>query len=373
MHPKRPFSALPAYWMRGGTSNALFLDRSDLPDDPAERDALVLRAMGSGNASQIDGMGTGHASGSKIAICGRSDRDDCDVDYLFGQVLPLDGRIEYGANCGNISAAVGVFAIETGMVEVPADADRVAVSIHLVNSGHRIVSHHRVRDGNVRYEGDCEIGGVPGRGSPIELDWSTVVGTVSGHVLPTGRATDIVPVPGDREYAATFVDAGNLVMHIRASSLGLSGRETPAALTEDEALMERLEQIRLSGLEHVSRHNRAGKDLRGRWGLPVISMVAEPEHPTMPQHFDARVWMFETFHPAYPGSGTFATGICARIPGSIVNRVSSDPTAGTVNIGHASGVLEVDCAADMLDGELSVSRAIMTRTARPIMKGVVMV
>lgn len=364
---------LPAYWMRGGTSNALFVDRSDLPADPARRDAMLLRAMGSGHQSQIDGMGTGHASGSKIAICGPSTRDDCDVDYLFGQVLPRDGQIEYGANCGNISAAVGVFAIETGMIEVPAEATRIEVSIHLVNSGHRITSRHLVRDGKVRYEGDYEIAGVPGRGAPIELDWSTVVGTVTGSVLPTGRVTDLVPVSGDRAYAATFVDAGNLVMHIHASSLGLSGRETPAALTEDKALIERLERVRLSALDYVSAHNRSGTDLRGRWGLPIISMVAEPDHPATPRHFDARVWMFDTFHPTFPGSGTFATGVCARIPGSVVNLASSDPTAKTVDIGHAAGVLRVDCEASLLDGELTVSRAVMTRTARPIMRGVVLV
>ncbi|MCC8194842.1 MAG: proline racemase family protein, partial [Deltaproteobacteria bacterium] len=236
MHPE--MEMLRCAIVRGGTSKGVFIMKNELPKEPEKRDAVIRAIYGSPDIRQIDGLGGADVLTSKLAIISPPSRPDADVDYTFGQVSFETDFIDYKGNCGNISAAVGPFAIDEGMVE-PVEPV-TTVRIHLTNSGNILVAEVPVKDGKAMVTGDYAIDGCPGTGAKITLDWSDVAGGVTGKLLPTGNVKDVVTVDGKR-YTISLVDVGNPLVFIHASSLGMKGTESPAEIEGNKPLMELIE------------------------------------------------------------------------------------------------------------------------------------
>jgi len=234
MHQTR----IPCMQMRGGTSKGAYFLASDLPEAPALRDAVLLAVMGSPDARQIDGIGGADSLTSKVAIVRPSVRDDADVDYLFAQVVVAGPRVDYGQNCGNILAGVGPFAIERGLI--PVRGEETAVRIFMENTGQIAVAHVPTPDGQVRYDGDTRIDGVPGSAAPLVIEFENIAGSSCGALLPTGNARDRFD-----GIEVTCIDNGMPVILLRAEDLGITGFEAPAELDANEPLKARLESIRL--------------------------------------------------------------------------------------------------------------------------------
>ena len=228
-----------AMWMRGGTSKGGYFLARDLPVDPAARDDLLLRVMGSPHARQIDGMGGGDPLSSKVAVVRSSGRSGVDVDYLFLQVFVDEARVSGAQNCGNILAGVAPFAIERGLVA--AQDGETPVTIHMENTGQVAVARVQTPGGRVTYQGDARIDGVPGRAAPVEIAFADIAGASCGALLPTGRAVDVI-----EGIDATCIDNGMPCVLMRAADFGLAGDEAPAVLAEDSALKDRVEAIRLA-------------------------------------------------------------------------------------------------------------------------------
>ena len=251
--------------MRGGTSKGLVVRADELPDDRAERDALLLAAMGSPDPRQIDGLGGAHPLTSKIAVVRASNRDDADVDYLFLQVWPDRDEVSDTQNCGNMLAAVGPFAIDEGLVPAHQDG-QTPVRIWMENTNSLAVAHVPTEDGRARFDGEAGIDGVPGRHAPIAIDFLDIAGSACGALLPTGNVTD--DIEGVR---ATCIDNGMPVVCVAANDLGRTGLESPAELEADRELTARIETIRLAAGPKMNLGDVASKS------VPKISLMAPPE------------------------------------------------------------------------------------------------
>lgn len=226
--------------VRGGTSKAIFLMNNQLPADPKAREKMILAIFGSPSLRQLDGLGGADITTSKVAIIGPPTRPDADIDYTFGQVSMDVPFVDFGGNCGNISSGVAPFAIHHGLVN--AVEPETTVRIHMTNTDNILVAKVQVKDGEPCVDGDCEIGGVPGTASPIEMDWSDVRGSATGKLLPTGNAQDEIEMDG-KKFSVSIVDAGNICVYVKASDFGLTGYETPAQINGDKELSARLEHL----------------------------------------------------------------------------------------------------------------------------------
>jgi 2-methylaconitate cis-trans-isomerase PrpF len=262
--------------MRGGTSKAIVFRAADLPADRAERDAIFLAAIGSPdpNGRQLDGMGGGISSLSKVCVVGPPSRPDADVDYTFAQIAIDEAAVDYAGNCGNMSSAIGPFAVDEGLVTAPADGE-ATVRIHNTNTGKIIVARFPVQDGRAIVEGELAIDGVAGTGAPIRLDFTDPGGAKTGKLLPTGRALDVLEVPGLGSIGASLVDAANPCVFVAAADLGLAGTELPTALERDAGLMRRLEAIRRQAAVAmgIAGDLEAAGAIRS---IPKIALLAAP-------------------------------------------------------------------------------------------------
>src|SRR5829696_4246462 len=237
---------IPAVFMRGGTSNAIVFNARDLPRDRALWDAIFIAAIGSPDpyGRQLDGMGGGISSLSKVCVVGPSTRPDADIDYTFAQVSVRESKVDYSGNCGNMSSAMGPYAVDEGIVKTSGrDA---LVRVHNTNTKKIIWSRFAIDDGLAAVDGDLAIPGVAGTGSPVRLEFREPGGATTGKLLPTGRAADVLDVPGYGEFNVSLVDAANACCFLRAEELGISGTEMPEAIDTDAALLEKLAAIRLA-------------------------------------------------------------------------------------------------------------------------------
>ncbi len=369
--------------MRAGTSKGIFVNRNDLPQDPELRDRVAFALFGSPDVRQIDGLGGADPLTSKLAIIGASSRADADVDYTFGQVSIKSALVDYSGNCGNISSAVGPYAIEAGYVQPTSPVTRVR--IHNTNTNKLIYAEVPVEEGSVVYTGDYAIDGVPGTGSRIMLDFHDAAGSSGRGILPTGRPLDHIDVRGFAGLAASIVDAANPCVFVKAGDLGLSGSESPREIDSNRELLDTLEEIRSVAAEMIGMvANR--KDAVGICpAFPMVAFVGVPaDYGSFTTggrvsadsiDFVSRMMFMQTCHKTYPITGTICTGVAAVIGGTIVNDVAgraygSGTGPHTVRIGHPSGVVDVEVRVASRSGVLSLERAAVGRTARRLMDGI---
>ena len=381
-----PQLRIPAVYMRGGTSKGVFFHGRDLPADPAARDRLLRRVVGSPDpyGKQIDGMGGATSSTSKVVVITPSRRPDCDVDYLFGAAAIDKPVLDWSGNCGNLTSAVGPFAISEGLVDAPRDGI-ATVRIWQANIGKRIVAHVPMRDGEVMEEGDFELDGVTFPAAEIALEFLEPGGgedEEGGPMFPTGRRIDLLDVPGASLVEATLINAGNPTIFIDAATLGLTGRELQADVNGDADLLRRAEAIRAAGAVAMGLAASAEEASRSRLHTPKLAFVADPAPYTASSgkaiaagdvDLLARIFSMGPLHHAMTGTGAVALAVAAAIPGTLVSRRFADGARSRIRFGHPSGTLAVGAEAVQRDGEWVVAKAVMSRSARRLMEGVVRV
>jgi 2-methylaconitate isomerase len=376
---------LPAVFMRGGTSKALMLHRHDLPAAQADWVPIFLRAMGSPdpNGRQLDGMGGGLSSVSKVCVLSRSSRPDADIDYTFAQVMVKDAHVDYSGNCGNMSSAVGPFAVDEGLVDA-ADG-QATVRIYNTNTDKIIHSTFAVHGGQAVERGDLAIPGVAGSGAPIRLDFLSPGGASTGRLLPSGRVVDEVEVPGLGKIEVSMVDAANACVLVAASSLGLTGLEMPGDLEADPVTMERLSAIRLQASVAMGLA-RTLEEARSRTVVPFVGFLAPPQDARTLSgdllsgdavDLTARMISNGQPHRALPLTASLCIAVAASIEGTVAWRAARRAAGGTAAPGAAmrlsmpSGVLTVGAEVESRAGQWTAVRGSFYRTARRLFDGAV--
>jgi 4-oxalomesaconate tautomerase len=341
--------------MRGGTSKGLYFMAADLPADPAARDDLLLRVMGSPDDRQIDGMGGAHPLTSKVAVVGPG-TGGADVEYHFLQVVVDEAVVTDRQNCGNLLAGVAPFAFERGLLPAPA-GDAAEVRIRMLNTGGLATATVPLRDGRPRYDGATAIDGVPGTAAPIRLDFEGIAGSSCGALLPTGRAVDEVD-----GLAVTLVDNGMPVVVLQAGDLGVTGYETCAELEGDAGLRDRLERVRLAAgpLMHLG-------DVRDLT-VPKLTLVAPPAGPGA---LATRTFIPHRCHEAIGVLGAVSVATAALLGEGPAADVARLDGTGTVTVEHPSGTFDAAVDLAWADGVPVVERAGIIRTARKLMDGTV--
>jgi 2-methylaconitate isomerase len=372
----------PAVFMRGGTSKGLFFRAGVLPADPAERDRVLIRALGGGDpyGAEIDGLGGATSSTSKAVIVSRSARPGFQVDYLFAQVNVASPSVDWAGSCGNLAAAVGPFAIEEGLAE--ASGETTPLRIWQQNTGKEIVAYVPTRDGSVVSEGDFRIDGVPYPAAQIRLDFVDPGGSMTGRLLPTGNPADQLVVPGVGTVLATLIDASNPCVFVPAAMLGFSGTELPGQLNGDPAALARLEAVRAEAAVLMGLAATAEEATARHPANPKVALVSAPtgyatssSRTVGPSEIDIVVRMASMgrLHHALPGTGGIALAVAVLIPGTTPSLAAAVPAGGVVRMGHSSGVLSVAAEVAQCAGEWAASKATVWRSARRLMEGTVLV
>ncbi|SCZ79375.1 2-methylaconitate cis-trans isomerase PrpF family protein [Acidaminobacter hydrogenoformans] len=371
---------IPCVIFRGGTSKGVFFQEELIPPPGAERDALLLKVMGSPDLRQIDGLGGATSTTSKVAIIKSSEHEGADVDYTFAQVSIDKPIVDYKANCGNISAAVGPYAIEMGFVE-PQENETV-VRIYNTNTKKIIYSYVKTPKREVAYEGDFIIAGVPGTASPVILKFNNPSGSVTGALLPTGNVVDAIEIEGLGTIEISIVDVANPLVFVKAEDIGLEGTELPDYIDSNQDMLRILEQIRGKAAVVLgfvdSWQDAAAKSP----AVPKMTVVTSPKtcktvNGEVIQSDQAdlcgRMMSMQKTHKTYALTGALCTASAAIIPGSVVNKVirgSFDPEK--IRLFHPGGIMQVGVEKKHSnDDNFDVVSAWGYRTARLIMKGVV--
>jgi len=369
----------PAEISRGGTSKAVMFHRRDLPENRAAWDAIFLSAMGSPdlNGRQLDGMGGGISSLSKVCILARSTRPNLDVDYTFAQVSVKEARVDYSSNCGNMSSAVGPFAVDEQILS-PPDGD-TTVRIFNTNTEKTIHSTFGVRGGRALVEGELEIPGVTGKGAPIRLDFLEPAGASTGRLLPTGNPSDFLDVPGLGRVEVSMIDAANACVFVSAETLGIAGIEMPEEIERNVELLSRLSAIRLqsSVAMGISRSLQAA---HRNVSLPFIGFVSPSQdartlsgEPVSASAADITVRMISNGQPhrAMPLTASICVAAASQLQGTMVHRALRSGVAETLRIAMPSGVLQVAAEVREEQGRWYVARGSLFRTARRLFEGYV--
>jgi 2-methylaconitate cis-trans-isomerase PrpF len=362
---------------RGGTSKGLYFREQDLPAPGPERNALLLRLMGSPDVLQIDGLGGSRPITSKVAIVAPSQRPDADVDYTFAQVGVDEALVSYAGNCGNISSGVGPFAIDEGMV--PARDGVVEVRIWNTNTQALIIASVRVRDGKAAVLGDCEIPGVPGTGAEIVMNWAGTVGAKTGRLLPADAAVTEFRMESGSAVHGTLCDVGNPVLWVPAREVGLSGSELSEAINENAELSARLQELRGKAAVAVGFCEDWRTAEHDSPGTPLLGMVAEPaDYATLngalvkagEMDLRVRLMFMNRLHESIAGTASMSLAAASCVSGSAVEAVTAGRQPGTLAIGHPSGVMTVRVRARGTDaaGGVTFDELGMSRTARRLME-----
>lgn len=371
---------IPCFWMRGGTSKAGCFVEDSLPPEVSEQDKLLCRIYGSSDPSgrQINGMGGGTSTTSKAMIVGKRAGEKNSVNYTFCQVETATNAVDRKGNCGNISSAVGPFAIENGLVdEITEPVTRV--KIFNTNTQKTIVSHVPVKAGKVVYNGDFSISGVPGTGARIQLDFLSPGGAVTGKLLPTGQPKDVIDVPGYGPTEITIVDAANPLVFVRAADLGLTGNELPAEIDCNAKLLDRMLAIREAAAVLIGLAKDMNDAKHNSQAVPKFCFIAPPMGYTSLSgqvvsadaiDIQARMLSMGKLHPVLAITGGVCIGVAAKIPGTLVYEIAGNCSEkDELNIGHCSGVLSVSAEVENQSGELKVLNGTVYRTARVLMRG----
>ncbi|CAM3956530.1 MULTISPECIES: 2-methylaconitate cis-trans isomerase PrpF [Shewanella] len=375
---------IPATYMRGGTSKGVFFALKDLPLNAQQpgpaRDALLLRVIGSPDpyGKQTDGMGGATSSTSKTVILAKSQRDDHDVDYLFGQVAIDKPFVDWSGNCGNLTAAVGAFAISQGLVDKAKlpDNGTAVVRIWQANINKTIIAHVPMVDGEVQELGDFELDGVTFPAAEVQVDFVDPADG-EGDMFPTGNLVDKLEVPGEPVFDATFINAGIPTIFLKAEQLGYQGTELQEAINGDAAALERFETIRAHGALKMGLIESLG-EAAGRQHTPKIAFVAPAKAYTSSSgkaisadeiDLHVRALSMGKLHHAMMGTAAVAIGTAASIPGTLVNQAAGGQASESVRFGHPSGTLKVGAKAREQAGKWQVEKVSMSRSARVLMQG----
>ncbi|MDP7600446.1 MAG: 4-oxalomesaconate tautomerase [Rhodospirillales bacterium] len=351
--------SIPCTMMRGGTSKGAYFLKSDLPEKEAERDQVLLSVMGSPDDRQIDGLGGANPLTSKVAIVSKSDEPDVDIDYLFAQVVVDQPVIGYGQNCGNILAGVGQFAIEKGLIT--ARSPTTDVTVLMVNSGDKVVVTVSTPDGEVSYEGDAEIDGVPGTAAPVPLNFIDTAGSLCGALLPTGNVADEID-----GIELTCIDNGMPVVVMRAEDFSLSGAETVEQLEVNEDLKTRLESVRLQVGPMMNLGDVTDKT------APKMTLVSAPKSGGV---ISTRSFIPHRCHSTIGVFAAVTVATACLIPGTPAAQIAGDLSAAgsELLIEHPSGAMTVNIEVEHKDGEIELKRSGFLRTARKLYEGTVFI
>ncbi|MCG8046438.1 MAG: 2-methylaconitate cis-trans isomerase PrpF [Candidatus Thiodiazotropha endolucinida] len=379
-----PQIRIPATYMRGGTSKGLFFNLEDLPE-PARvpgqaRDKLLLRVIGSPDpyGKHTDGMGGATSSTSKTVILARSNKPDHDVDYLFGQVAIDKAFVDWSGNCGNLTAAVGSFAIASGLVDTGRIPDNgiAVVRIWQKNIEKTIVAHVPITDGRVQETGDFELDGVTFPAAEVKIEFMSPVDP-SEAMFPTGNLVDQLEVPGIGSFQATMINAGIPTIFLNADEIGYSGIELQEAVNGDPAALERFETIRAYGAIKMGLIDRV-EEAAARQHTPKVAFVAPAADYTASSgkainagdiDLNVRALSMGKLHHAMMGTTAVAIGTAAAIPGTLVNLAAGGGEREAVTFGHPSGTLKVGATASEQNGNWIVEKVVMSRSARILMEG----
>ena len=386
--PHPPQIKIPATYIRGGTSKGVFFRLQDLPEaaqvpGPA-RDALLMRVIGSPDpyGKQIDGMGGATSSTSKTVIVAKSSKPDHDVDYLFGQVAIDAAYVDWSGNCGNLSSAIGPFAISNGFIDparIPKDG-MATVRIWQANIGKTIIAHVPITNGEVQETGDFELDGVTFPAAEVQLEFMDPAAEeegAGGSMFPTGNLVDDLEVPGIGTLKATMINAGIPTIFVNAEDIGYTGTELQDAINGDPKALAMFETIRAHGamrmglIKHIEEATK-------RQHTPKIAFVAQPADYVSSSGKQVaageidllvRALSMGKLHHAMMGTAAVAIGTAAAIPGTLVSLAAGGRSRDAVRFGHPSGTLRVGAEAAQVDGEWVVRKAVMSRSARVLMEG----
>jgi probable AcnD-accessory protein PrpF len=380
---------IPATYMRGGTSKGVFFRLDELPPAAQQpgpaRDALLMRVIGSPDpyGKQIDGLGNGSSSTSKAVILSKSTRPDHDVDYLFGQVAIDRAFVDWSGNCGNLSAAVGPFAVRNGFLDpsrIPANGT-ATVRIWQANIGKTIIAHVPITNGEVQETGDFELDGVTFPAAEIQVEFLDPAadedGDGGGAMFPTGQLIDTLTVPGVGELRATMINAGIPTIFVNADAIGYTGCELQDHINNDAKALAMFEAIRAHGALRMGLIRDLSEAI-SRQHTPKVAFVAPPKtyvassgKTVAAGDIDllVRALSMGKLHHAMMGTASVAIGTAAAIPGTVVNLAAGGGEREAVRFGHPSGTLRVGAQAACVNGQWTVTKAIMSRSARIIMTG----
>ena len=391
MPPFAPQIKIPATYYRGGTSKGVFFKLDDLPaaaqTPGAARDQILLRVLGSPDpyGKQIDGLGNASSSTSKAVILAKSSTPGHDVDYLFGQVSIDKPFVDWSGNCGNLTAAVGAFAISNGLVDaarIPSDG-LCTVRIWQANIRKTIIAHVQITGGQVQETGDFELDGVTFPAAEVQIEFLDPAddGEEGGAMFPTGNLVDELEVPGIGTFPATLINAGIPTIFLNAADIGYQGTELQEHINSDEQALAKFETIRAYGALKMGLIADIS-EAAARQHTPKVAFVAAPQDyvsssgkPVAAADVDllVRALSMGKLHHAMMGTAAVAIGTAAAIPGTLVNLAAGGGGREAVRFGHPSGTLRVGAQAKLENGEWKVTKAIMSRSARVIMEGFVRV
>ncbi len=374
---------IPAVFMRGGTSRAVFFRAEVMaPYDQITRDNIILTALGSPDPDgrQIDGLGGGVSSVSKAAIIGRSTVAPYNVTFNFAQVDVKKPFVDWGGTCGNMSAAVGPFAIDEGLI--PAVEPITSIHVLATNTGKSYIAHVPVRDGQAEVEGDYTIDGVPGPGARIALEYLKPDGSLGGALLPTGLARQPMTLADGRNVTISIVDAALPMVYVRAAELGVDATRLAPELDSDRVLQVTLEEIRCRAAVLLGLSGTVDEAHDKVKAVPKIAIVAPPAayqsssgKTVSVERIDlvARAISMENTHRTFPATSSMCMAVAAAIEGTVVHEVSRADTTQRLCLGHPAGVMEVGAKVQQRNGVWEVESVTTQRTARRIMEGVVLV
>ena len=374
---------IPAVFMRGGTSNAVVFHARDLPRDRALWDEIFLAAIGSPDpyGRQLDGMGGGVSSLSKVCVVGHATRDDADIDYTFAQVQVKEAKVEYGANCGNMSSAMGPFAVDEGLLKV--SGREALVRVHNTNTRKIIWSRFPVDDGLSAVDGDLAIPGVAGTGAPVKLEFREPGGATTGKLLPTGNVSDTLDVPGVGRIRVSMVDAANACVFVRAADLGIKGTELPDEIDASPELLRKLASIRIAASVAMGV-TKTPEEAARRAAVPFVGFVSGPQDAktltgatlkAAGMDLTGRMMSNGQPHRALPLTCTLCMAVAARLDGSVVQEATR-PTGNPeseIRIAMPSGVLTVAASVRKLEGQWYAEQGAFYRTQRRMFEGQILV
>jgi 2-methylaconitate cis-trans-isomerase PrpF len=374
---------IPAVFMRGGTSNAVVFHARDLPAEREKWDEIFLAAIGSPDpyGRQLDGMGGGVSSLSKVCVIGPSTRPDADIDYTFAQIQVKEAKVDYGANCGNMSSAMGPFAVDEGLVK--ASGQEALVRVHNTNTKKIIWSRFPLDDGVAAVDGELAIPGVAGTGAPVRLEFREPGGATTGKLLPTGNVADELDVPGLGRIRVSMVDAANACVFARACDLGIKGTELPDAIEGNPDLLKKLEAIRVAASVAMGI-TKSPEEAAKKKSVPFVGFVSAPQ-PAKTLTGEAisdsavdltgRMMSNGQPHRALPLTCTLCMAVAARLPGSVVAEMArpADNPESEIRIAMPSGVLTVAASVRALEGQWHAEQGAFYRTQRRMFEGSVVI